>query len=431
MNPKPLTLHLGLFFDGTGLNLHNHLSGTTRADAAGSYATGISNVALLHGLYPHQQEQRLDFGDTGAGLALYIEGIGTRSGKADSALAQATGRYGSGVRRLVEGVPGRVAGLLHRLRQRNPGRTIHAVELDLFGFSRGAAAARHLANNLDGLASVLPDCSLTLNFIGLFDTVAGIWAPLKGNFSAGNDDYDGLRLGLQGCGARQVVQLVAGNEYRANFPLVATANDIVVPGAHTDVGGGYLPEEHEDVLLARPFGSTESRLVADVKSRAAILAGQCLELGRSQWEELGLQPRLELQSTDLPFLPKRDVLREKQVRAVIRGERRVRGELSRVYLRLMHAWATSSGVPLQPLPETDALAVPDELRMIAAKLLTLAPGAGGPQALNEQEMALLRRHYIHRSAHWNAQLEPNSPLLDGLFIHRPDASGQRVIHPDR
>ena len=425
MNPTPLTLHLGLFFDGTGLNLHNQELGTSRAAPVGSYATGISNVALLYRLYPKQATQRLPGGDARVCLSLYTEGIGTRNGEEDSGLAQATGRYGSGVLALVEQVPGRVAALYETFVRHNPGRTLHAVEIDLFGFSRGAAAARHLANDLAPLAELFAGASLTLNFIGLFDTVAGMLAPMKGNFSAGNDNYDGLRLGLRDGLARKVMQLVAADEYRANFPLVASNNDIVVPGVHTDIGGGYRAEEQEDLVLERPFSSVESRLVPDARSQAAIQAGKRLEQRRAYWEGLGLQLSLELQSTELPFLPKRDVQREKQVRAVIRGKRRVRGELSRVYLRMMHAWAVGSGVPLQPVSDGEGLLLPEELHTIAVKLLAHACN------LNEHETDLLRRRYIHLSAHWNAQLEPSSPLLDFLLIHRPDASGQRVIHPNR
>ncbi|WP_159985212.1 DUF2235 domain-containing protein [Pseudomonas sp. Irchel 3E13] len=427
-DPHAITLHLGLFFDGTGLNLHNHEQGAASGNTSGSYVTGKSNVARLFELYPQQARLGLEPGQTRAAMALYVEGAGTRRGAADSLLGQATGRHQLGVRGLLEPLPVRISGLIELFTQHNPGRGIRAVEVDLFGFSRGAAAARHFAN---GLAGICPDCPPVLNFIGLFDTVAGIWAPLKGNFSAANSDYDGLQLGLRAGLARQVVQLVAADERRVNFPLVASDNDLPLPGSHTDIGGGYLPEEQELLRLERPFSSLEPRHLPERQSRAWLQASQCLEQQRGQWEAQGFELSIDLHSSDQPFLPKRDLQREKRVAAQVVGTRRVRGELSLVYLRLMHALAVGGGVPLAPVPDCAELGLPSELHEIAAKLQAYALGQTPTHGLDTMEMALLRRRYIHCSAHWNAPLHSNSPLLDGLFVHRPGAEGQRVIHPNR
>lgn len=434
MNPSPpsdphaITLHLGLFFDGTGLNLHNHEQGVAAGNISGSYATGKSNVARLFQLYPQQARQCLDPGATRAGMALYIEGVGTRRGAADSLRGQATGRHELGVWALLEPLAARISGVIDTFIQHNPGRGIRAVELDLFGFSRGAAAARHFANGLAGVGLGYP---LALNFIGLFDTVAAIWAPFKGNFSAANRDYDGLQLGLREGLARQAVQLTASDEQRVNFPLVASDNDLPLPGSHTDIGGGYLPEEQELLRLERPFSSLEPRHLPERQSRAWLQASQCLEQQCGEWEAQGFELSIDLQSTDQPFLPKRDLRPEKRVRAQILGTRRVRGELSLVYLRLMHALAVRAGVPLAPVPDCAELGLPTELHAIAAKLQAYALGQTPTYGLDPREMALLRRRYIHCSAHWSAPLHSNSPLLDGLFVHRPDAEGQRVIHPNR
>jgi hypothetical protein len=94
----------------------------------------------------------------------------------------------------------------------HPQALLERVEFDLFGFSRGAAAVRHLANLLnDGAGGVLPVvCETSINFIGLFDTVAAIIAPLQGDFDPANGRHGNLRLGLAAGIARQVVQLVAG-----------------------------------------------------------------------------------------------------------------------------------------------------------------------------------------------------------------------------
>lgn len=414
MHPTPasrsITLHLGLFFDGTGMNLFNSEQGP-----AGSHAMGLSNVARLYALYPHTRQ--LAEGAREAWLALYVEGIGTRRGEADAMLVQASGRGASGVAARVAQVPVQVAGLLEAFGAENPSVAISAIELDLFGFSRGAAAARHLANDLSALRAVCGDLPLNLNFIGLFDTVAAIIAPLKGNFSAANADFDGLRLGLHPGLARHAVHLVAADEQRLNFPLVATADDLLLPGDHCDIGGGHRDEVEEYLVLERPFSSVEWAHVALERSRAWQLASQCLERQGAEWQALGLDVRLDSQSIDQPFVPGRDIQREKRVRVWIRGTRRVRGELSRVYLQLMHERAVAAGVPLAAVDWQ----VPGELQGIAVKLL-----AG--QGLEAEEMVLLRRRYIHRSANWNADWCSDSPLLDSLFINRPTADGVRVVH---
>lgn len=416
MNPtlpprtQDITLHLGLFFDGTGMNLHNSEQG-----GAGSYARGQSNVARLFALYPHDLPVSEDARH--AALALYIEGIGTCRGEADNLLVQATGRGASGVAARVAQVPRQVEALLERFLVQHPALAISRISLDLFGFSRGAAAARHLANDLDGLRSACGDLPLSLNFIGLFDTVASIIAPLKGNFSAANADFDGLRLALRSGQARRLVHLVAADERRLNFPLVAGPDDRRVPGDHCDIGGGYRDEEEESLVLQRPFSSLEWAQVPLENTCAWQQASQCLERCREEWQALGLQVCLESQSVDQPFVPKRDIQREKRVRVWIRGERQVRGELSRVYLHLMHDQAVRAGVPFGPADWT----LPEELQAIAAKMLA----GKEPEA---EEMTLLRRRYIHRSANWNAELQSDSPLLDSLFINRPTGDGVRVVH---
>ncbi|OAI86423.1 T6SS phospholipase effector Tle1-like catalytic domain-containing protein [Pseudomonas putida] len=415
MNPtlpprhQDITLHLGLFFDGTGMNLHN-----SGREGAGSYAMGESNVARLFQHYRHSLHVPADARQ--AALALYIEGIGTACGEPDALFTQATGRGASGVAARVAQVPRQVEALLQRFLVDNPSVVVSGIKLDLFGFSRGAAAARHLANDLQGLRSVCGDLPVSLNFIGLFDTVASIIAPLKGNLSAANADFDGLRLALRANQARRVVHLVAADERRLNFPLVAGPDDRLLPGDHCDIGGGYR-DGLERLVLERPFSSLEWAHVPLEKTRAWQLANQCLERRRQEWEALGLSVQLQSRSIDQPFLPKRDIQREKRVRVWIQGERQVSGALSRVYLRLMHERAVQAGVPLEP----DDWTLPEELQAIAAKVL-------GGQAPDAQEIGLLRRRYIHCSANWNAELYSDSPLLDSLFIDRPTADGVRVVH---
>ncbi|MGP5356529.1 PAAR domain-containing protein, partial [Pseudomonas helleri] len=106
------------------------------------------------------------------------------------------GQGSTGIVARVEQAPALILEQIRRLQDNNPGLIIWRIVFDLFGFSRGAAAARHCANDLvkgadSLLAKALPAGSpllvasfkwrhrtdFNLNFIGLFDTVPGVVAP--------------------------------------------------------------------------------------------------------------------------------------------------------------------------------------------------------------------------------------------------------------
>ncbi|MCY1311098.1 hypothetical protein D9M70_613630 [compost metagenome] len=109
--------------------------------------------------------------------------------------------------------------------------------------------------------------------------------------------------------------------------------------------------------------------------------------------------------------------------------RRVRGHLSRVYLRVMHALAQDLGVPLDFIDENDdALALPAELKPISAALIEWARRGSG-QLTFEQER-LLRQRYIHQSTHWNAAAGDGSSRFDVVFPNRP-AEGSRAAYADK
>ncbi|MGQ5524609.1 T6SS phospholipase effector Tle1-like catalytic domain-containing protein [Chitinimonas sp. PSY-7] len=133
---------------------------------------------------------------------------------------------------------------------KNQKPTITSIEVSVFGFSRGAAEARAFCHWLldcckDGKLAGSP---LTINFLGLFDTVASVGLadsfplPVDGHF----DWADGT-MRIPEAVAR-AVHLVAAHEIRASFPLncardgkayVGDVLEVVYPGAHSNVGGGY------------------------------------------------------------------------------------------------------------------------------------------------------------------------------------------------
>ncbi|MGE8155190.1 PAAR domain-containing protein, partial [Pseudomonas vancouverensis] len=113
-----------------------------------SFGNDLTNVALLHELYPDQAGERLSAEAKEVHLKAYVEGIGTSSGASDSLYGQGTGLGETGVVARVAQMPALVLDKLRRFREANPELKIRRIDIDLFGFSRGAAAARHCANDL-------------------------------------------------------------------------------------------------------------------------------------------------------------------------------------------------------------------------------------------------------------------------------------------
>lgn len=146
-----------------------------------------------------------------------------------------------------------LAGQVAPFQQQNP--RVDRIRLSVFGFSRGATEARvfcnWLADACDPGEGPLRLCGIPVqvDFVGLFDTVASVGAAQSffedvfaghGGWAAAED----LRIPAD---VRRCVHMVAAHEVRGSFPLDlvegANCEQIVYPGAHSDVGGGYAPGE--------------------------------------------------------------------------------------------------------------------------------------------------------------------------------------------
>lgn len=277
----PGGVRVAFFFDGTGNNLDADIGNKEH-----------SNVARLY--RAHQQENA-----TLGIFRYYIPGIATRF--------KDIGDPGGETRANAFGARGddRLKWAMSRLEERlneSKGRALH---ISLFGFSRGAALARAFAVRIakrcergaDGVWRMTHGTSrhpVRLYFMGLFDTVASVGSPMSNN----NEPARGLAVGLLSLrqamknrsaydnalatiafgdapGAdpasgtsnghmdwgddlripslvEECVHMVAAHEIRNSFPLDSLlqghryppgCREIVYPGAHSDVGGGYRQGE--------------------------------------------------------------------------------------------------------------------------------------------------------------------------------------------
>ncbi|WP_065242530.1 Rhs element Vgr protein, partial [Pseudomonas sp. EpS/L25] len=219
---------------------------------------------------------------------------------------------------------------------------------------------------------------------------------------------------------------------RRNFALTRVApqhEEIVLPGAHADLGGGYPAEMTERLLLTRPRASRE-RYGTDSHTAWSYRQAQ-IELAHIQ-QEAWFDPdqaRLTLDTWRIRLPAARGDRPESEVFAAVRLERRVRGDLSLVYLRVMQRLASLQGVPLSAIDDDDPeLRLPDELQAIATKLQVHAQG--GELKLDQAETRLLFGHYVHLSAHWQAQIGRGLGNVDAVFVHAPTPDGRRYVYPN-
>ncbi|WP_423176127.1 DUF2235 domain-containing protein, partial [Stenotrophomonas maltophilia group sp. CASM10] len=426
-------LRIGLFFDGTRNNAHNLARGrpqppqprpaqlradddsTYQSRLTSSYDNGLTNIARLQQLYPDSRS-----GTSAApSLSIYVEGVGTRDDADDDLIGLAFGIGASGVRAKVRRalqvlLPAALGALATRWQ-----RPLRGVQLDLFGFSRGAAAARDVANQLQAwdrtrwrqlLQAAGLSCTTDfapadppLRFIGLFDTVVAV--------SGGRADEQ-PHLALHAGVARQVLQLSARDEHRQHYPLTSVApafTEIALPGVHANIGGGYNQLEEGPKLLSRPrrqllrrpsVAEYQTPPLAILQATTAYAEAQAdaerwrQQLGLDQrevwvdvWHQWQQQRRAGSRSVVLsPVL---------YVTAAVVLRRRIDWRYQLIALQVMQQHAIDAGV--QWTANANAVPgweLPSALQPIARRLV-----AGQP--LTQTQEALLRRRYLMQSAHWN------------------------------
>lgn len=294
---KPLNtidVSLNLFFDRTQNNKTNtnlgkdHRKSNHKDD---SYTNAYSNIA--HGfdaVDPASSNQ----------VKWYIEGIGTDDLKGDDVfpdVALGTGNLGIEAK-VVKGCKKGAEAVASKFKTLN--KTIDVLTVNVFGFSRGAAAARHFVHiatspaniieNSEGIYAMSPihpgslkyaikmtkrsslediygffgAClaakGLKINviqfkFAGLYYTVASFGLNHRGGLGI---DGDTKQLNLDAIGLGRVhfvLQIASDDEYRDNFDLTNINSaglyglEITLPGVHSDIGGFYVDGEKEISVL--------------------------------------------------------------------------------------------------------------------------------------------------------------------------------------
>jgi hypothetical protein len=461
-----IALRIGVFFDGTGNNSNNSAAGLLcgahhpiapadidasckpfMSDPDSSYGNDASNVKKLSDLYYSPQKAEGQGQMILASRAIYVEGIGTQTGEKDSLMGAGAGRGDTGVAGRVELSFTQIKQRINEVLEENPNCEITSLTFDTFGFSRGAAAARHFANeilrckqgplgdvlrsNAKAFSSSFNDqfkSGINMGFIGLFDTVPSI-AGLANLGNVKSAIAPGVKLYLDRKYFTDVVHLVARDECRANFALsrVKPAHpEITLPGVHSDIGGGYLEDAQECVLVS-PMQALNVPINSDVATSSIYSDAARV---KSQWLANGWPSQfLEIVTPQAFPLPqeRQDRLSsgQKRVYAALQLKRPVSGKLSSVYLRVMYELAKEKGVRFNDIDEHDPnYAIPQELQALCDRFVA------GDYSTTPAEEQLLKLKYIHTSANWNHPLGKNDGSgLKAVYINAPTADAVRVQHP--
>ncbi|MCL1487898.1 MAG: DUF2235 domain-containing protein [Marinobacter sp.] len=139
----------------------------------GSYLNAETNVAKLHTLYQPLSTDTVTVENHR--IRAYVSGVGTKSGKEDDAWAMGTGMGERGVLAKIE--------LAVKLLSTDLSNILTAqmdeLILDVFGFSRGAATARHFVNDVrDGVSGVLGQAFQKLGIAWPKPSLFAFWACL-------------------------------------------------------------------------------------------------------------------------------------------------------------------------------------------------------------------------------------------------------------
>ena len=232
----------GVFFDGTSNDMAKDVANETE-----------TNVAKLFQLYDSSETPQFT-----QNAKFYIRGVGSKLG--EYILGGMTGAGGEDrILKMLEDVS------LHL--NRAEVRGLSPKVIDVCGFSRGAAQARHFVNILkhEGIINEQTDepfADVEVRFLSLFDTVASFGIP-------GNDIDPGFDFNVDPEYVTNTLHLVAEHESRSTFDLMSIKStntsslpdnmkEDIYPGAHGDIGGGYKYMPKQDSVTRRIHGKNHS-----------------------------------------------------------------------------------------------------------------------------------------------------------------------------
>ncbi|WP_049294088.1 T6SS phospholipase effector Tle1-like catalytic domain-containing protein [Franconibacter helveticus] len=462
--PVPgITITIGMFFDGTGNNTFNIDKrllntcinmdvGVNEADAescfrkldigsngSGSYLGYYSNIHWLKTLYFVDEQIVSD--KTVYQRAIYVQGIGTAKEQEDSLIGMGIGAVFEGVVDKVDEGISNISDEIYQIvsRDASVNYAIEKIQFDVFGFSRGAAAARHFSNCVKNNYKTIEQAITKglngrnhhgkpageIRFIGLFDTVCAV-GSVSDLFDVHCGVNPGIELALSKDIAKNVFQISAMHECRYNFSLNSIKEawpELSLPGVHSDIGGGYNPKEQEYFFLTEPVGEVVAENTINENTKVYKYIISRLPYLRAIPAIKYILPSGEVQVECWHnYIVNHDKRRvgtnEKRVGAGITLKRIVSNDWSKVSLRVMLDAAKEAGIELNAiLPKDENLSLPIELEPLCQKAITqgkVVRSGGSPVSFTPDELLIIGK-YIHCSANWNG-VKLKDVWLDGKQV---------------
>jgi hypothetical protein len=413
-------LKIGVFFDGTGNN-------NTKAEK-------LSNVWYLYQM--HQGDGKEVEGNYKT-RKFYQRGVGSHD---DDCFTEAG--MGAGAGKRFDNVVFYIEKYITEYREKYNNKAPNIIQIDVFGFSRGAAMARHFVNCIKQnyfdfedpeINKAFSKQNIQINFLGIFDTV--------GSFGiAGNNTDNGYSFYIDPSWIEgKAVHIYALNEYRWGFDLQAMLLnqdtnypidifeekmiEIGLPGVHSDIGGGYEMDTEEQFcdnsllacialdVMAEYARDNGVLLNSDITDQARRDAGSALP--EKQYGEMlscfnNIKPYMEDNSLRAPI----GLWREHIALADI-----YKHEIDRSKTKLKNLWAGEDNQVFDQL-QSDLLRLEKDLKSVSIKI-----------NLNEQHLKalfvndktfedfkinydILYQNYMHRS---------HSPFNTTPFMGKEDA----------
>jgi hypothetical protein len=336
--------YVNVFIDGTLNNYYNTklMEGAELKDLPNndtSYDNDYTNVARMWNYLENDRQYK---------NAAYIEGMGTKRHdeklktwqdlkKKDVNDEQEGYAFGDGETGVLERAKSVFLQLHDKVLDGDKSSDKFPVEvrINVFGFSRGAAAARTFVQLIHqkrydlfkdpDVAKLWRESTVRVNFVGLYDTVSSYAANHATEFDANanertgvvphgkahtvfHNDVQQLHLNFEPGSVGRVVHIVAGDEFRRNFPstnikstigLVSNHGsrqdrkvgyELTIPGAHSDIGGSYWPKAEERRVFYK------DKVLAFVTEKgfyeqADLYALDHPECSKKDWEGLSKEDR--------------------------------------------------------------------------------------------------------------------------------------------
>ncbi|EAA7383432.1 type VI secretion system tube protein Hcp [Salmonella enterica subsp. houtenae] len=484
---REITLTIGVFFDGTGNNLLNTNLRMQKCNPesygldaraltefsqrcmkkegfdgieVGSYLNYYTNIRWLYDLY-HVERIPEEINDD-VQRKFYIEGIGTENNKADSLLGLGLGNNDTGVIAKTDKAIALICQLLNNFINEIDVKNsiLKHLQFDVFGFSRGAAAARHFTNRVferdpalvNGIRQVFANSAYSgkpageVRFLGIFDTVTAVGGVMDG-FDPHDSNNLQVKLALPPGVAKHVFHLTAKHECRYNFCLNSVKEqwpEMSLPGAHADIGGGYNPLEEEYLFLTRPAMQTVS---SDIPVQSTDVYRRTVREAERLHTHPVLAPVLpsgilKIESDIDECIPSDQYHnRKKRVAAAATFRRTVSNDWSKVTLRVMYEVAKEAGIIFAEIDSKNKeLAFNPELNTLSERVIlfakkSLLSGHQENMLFDRDELKIIGK-YIHCSANWNAvNYNIKSPVISEVaifdsfsFVNRPDDNWIRTIY---